>query len=81
MVKEAMPARRPHHSQAHPNLTHPNRYKNKDAFQPLMFQTITKAGKRTDLYPSTFGKMPELSPLLGDNTQVASVLGEGLTLA
>jgi len=58
-----------------------NRYKNKDAFQPLMFQTLTKAGKRTDLYPSTFGKMPELAPLLGDASKVEPVVGGGLALA
>jgi len=59
-----------------------NRFEDKDAFQPLMFQTITKAGKRTDLYPSTFGDLPELAAVMGSRSAAESVLlGEQLVKA
>lgn len=51
-----------------------NRFDGKDAFQPLMFQTTTKSGKVTDLYPSTFGDLPELTGILGSKTASDKVL-------
>jgi len=51
-----------------------NRFDGKDAFQPLMFQTTTKSGKITDLYPSTFGEMPELTGILGSRAASDKVL-------
>ena len=51
-----------------------NRYGQKDAFQPLMFQTTNKAGKTNDLYPSTFGDVPEISRILGSTASADNVL-------
>ena len=58
-----------------------NRYGQKDMFQPLMFQTITKAGKKVDLYPSTFGKMPALGSIIGSDEIASSIVSGGLTVA
>merc|ERR1719235_2877849 len=42
-----------------------NRFKGGDMFQPLMFQTITRNGKTTDLYEDTFGHArPEITPVV-----------------
>jgi len=51
-----------------------NRFDSRDAFQPLMFQTTTKSGKITDLYPSTFGETPELTGILGSRAAADKVL-------
>lgn len=55
-----------------------NRFGNNDAFQPLMFQTTTKAGKVTDLYPTTFGEKPNLAPILGSAAAAETVLAASL---
>jgi len=56
-----------------------NRFEGGDAFQPLMFQTTTKEGKTTNLYPSTFGDVPDLTGVLGSrplsDRVVAATLG------
>lgn len=51
-----------------------NRFGKKDAFQPLMFQTTTQAGKVTDLFPSTFGEQPDLTGILGSEPASEKVL-------
>jgi len=55
-----------------------NRFGNRDAFQPLMFQTTTQSGKMTDLYPSTFGDMPKIGSILGSSIVADSVLRASL---
>ena len=57
-----------------------NRFKDGDLFQPLMFQTITKSGKTTDLYQDTFGSMPQLTPVIGNGGITASVLSGDLRI-
>jgi hypothetical protein len=46
-------------------------------FQPLMFQTITKGGKTTDLYADTFGSAPKIHPVIGNGGIADSVLSGG----
>jgi hypothetical protein len=51
-----------------------NRYDQPDMFQPLMFQTITNRGAKTDLYADAFGPMPQLSPIVGASNVATSVV-------
>lgn len=56
-----------------------NRFEGRgDAFQPLMFQTTTQTGKVTNLYPSTFGDLPELGSILGNSLLADKLLSARL---
>jgi hypothetical protein len=57
-----------------------NRFQGGDMFQPLMFQTVTKSGKTTDLYADTFGPMPQLAPVIGSAGITSTVLNGALKL-
>ncbi len=43
-----------------------------DMFQPLMFQTISNRGLRTDLYADTFGQVPQITPVVGSSNIASS---------
>lgn len=50
-------------------------------FQPLMFQTVTKSGKNTDLYADTFGHtIPQITPVVGNGGIAESVLKGALRI-
>merc|ERR1719197_1249006 len=52
-----------------------NRFGPGDMFQPLMFQTITKSGKITDLYEDTFGHAtPKIHTVIGSEPITDKVL-------
>jgi hypothetical protein len=51
-----------------------NRMGAPDMFQPLMFQTISNRGLRTDLYADTFGQVPQITPVVGSSNIASSVL-------
>jgi len=49
-----------------------NRARGGDRFMPLFFQSRKQYGGRQDLYPETFGELPDLGPCFGEgNAKVA----------
>jgi len=52
-----------------------NRKNGGDFFQPLSFESRTQNKRPTNLYEETFGKRPDLLPILGSNSVAAQVYG------
>ena len=52
-----------------------NRKSGGDFYQPLLFESRAKSRPPVDLFEQTFGKRPDLSPILGSYTVEKQVYG------
>lgn len=52
-----------------------NRKSGGDFFQPLSFESRTQDAPPVDLFERTFGRKPDLAPILGSNQIAAQVYG------